>query len=220
MNLCSIHGLANDDHGVCPKCLTDPMINVLACDRCEKSYPEHVSWPPGEGLCSRCVQGVTDAIRATSRTLYGSPVLSEGSEGGAPTKGQICLEQLRRVQLSELPEVYRRKNCIPLEAWAWGVVEAERRDAVIRKLPFQAPYPIRSYCLGLAWVREDVVKLLFWLFPCVNPETQDQAVAGLSIKGPLGGKANAGLQLTVDALAESELSPQNLREIREATRGG
>ncbi len=90
--------------------------------------------------------------------------------------------------------------------------------AVIRKLPFQVPYPIGSYCLGLAWVREDVVKLLFWLFPCVNPETQNQAVAGLSIKGDLGGKSSAGLHLTLDVLAESELSPQNLREIREATR--
>ena len=166
MTQCSIHGLANDENGICPKCRTDPKINILTCDRCKKPYPEQINWPPGEKLCPGCVREVTDAIRAESRTLYGPPV---PPAGGASAKGETCLEQLRRIQLPGWPEVYRRMNRIPLETWAWGVAEAERRDAEIRRLAFRVPYPVRSYSLGLASVREDVVKLCYWLFPCLSP---------------------------------------------------
>ena len=109
-------------------------------------------------------------------------------------------------------------NRIPIKEWASGLVEVERCADAIQRERFRVPYPIRSYCLGLARGRGAISQLLYWLFPCLHPELQDQAVAAMSIRVDRSESGKAQLRLSVDTLSERELSEQNRREIREAKR--
>jgi ribosomal protein L12E/L44/L45/RPP1/RPP2 len=76
-----------------------------------------------------------------------------------------------------------------------------------------APYPIRAYSLASAFYRDDKLLASYFLFPVEKPALQSQAVAQLVCKFVIEGESVTA-KLVVDALGESELTEENIADIR------
>lgn len=125
-----------------------------------------------------------------------------------PAKFKFTLATLRRTQLSNWPT---REDIILREAEEdlqqfWSFLSARQ---------IWAPYPIRAYSLASASYQDDKLWAAYFLFPVEKPTVQSQAVAQLVCKfGVEGDEVTA--KLMVDALDESELTEENIADIRSA----
>ena len=133
-----------------------------------------------------------------------------------PQRYRYRVAELQESHLPGWPEDYRAMNKISLEAWGRGVAEAIRHKKTILKIQIGSPYPLRSYCLGLANYTGAAVYLFYWLFPCLAPAEQAQAVAVLVVKTELGAADGEFDDVRLDVLTEEDLSGENASEIKEA----
>ena len=122
-------------------------------------------------------------------------------------------------------------------AWEAGLREIERHQDLIRRRKIWSPWPILSYCIGEVEapipedrmspleraIRQSVmesnkselkkVTVRFFLFPCLQPESQSQSVAQI-ICEVLVGADPVRVRMWVDALGEKELTEENVLDIK------
>jgi hypothetical protein len=127
-----------------------------------------------------------------------------------------------------------------LNEYAWEAALSEMgRHQGIKTARIWSPWPILSYCVGEAdapipeekmsplerAIRQipgdklEIAKatVRFFLFPCIQPEYQDQAVAQLVCELPIGASFSA-VRMWVDALREEELTEENISDINSAAK--
>jgi hypothetical protein len=78
-----------------------------------------------------------------------------------------------------------------------------------------SPYPILSYCLGEAEIRDTKLQLCFLLFPTTIPEKLTHAVAQVIFEIPLNENSGRIERCWMDTLKEYELSEDNKRHIQQ-----
>lgn len=123
-----------------------------------------------------------------------------------PAKYKFTLARLRRTQLRNWP---------PNDDMILREAEADLRQiwSFLSARQIWAPYPIRAYSLASAFYRDDKLLASYFLFPVEKPALQSQAVAQLVCKFVIEGESVTA-KLVVDALGESELTEENIADIR------
>ena len=127
-----------------------------------------------------------------------------------PAKYKFTLARLRRTQLSNWP---------PHDDMILPDAEAALRQFwhFLSERQVWAPYPIRAYSLASASYRDNKLLVRYFLFPVEKPAVQNQAVAQLVCKFVIEGESVTA-NLLIDALRESELTEENIADIRSALR--
>jgi len=125
-----------------------------------------------------------------------------------PAKYSFTLATLRRTRLPNWPP---RADMIVREA------EEELRHfwSFLSARQIWSPYPIRAYSLASASYHGDKLLARYFLFPVERPTVQNQAVAQLVCEFGIDGDSVTA-NFLVDALAENELTNENIADIRSA----
>jgi len=123
-----------------------------------------------------------------------------------PPKYKFTLATLHRTQLTNWPP---REGIILREA----EIDLKQFWDFLSSRQIWAPYPIRAYSLASASYRDDKLLASYFLFPVEKSTVQNQAVAQLVCKFGIDGE-EVTAKLAVDALDESELTEENIADIR------
>lgn len=167
-------------------------------------------------------------------------VLPPGQDGkprNAPARHSFRLAELIPCLLPEWPPT----AALGL-GWDEAVATLQRHWAILCRKPFWTPYPILSYCLAFAQgspasaeigseaaatirrnrgpeAPDELISVSFFLFPCISPRAEGQAIAKL-ICMTADGASPGNVGFWVDALGESELDDRNRRDIQRAKERG